>query len=384
VRAVGSVAAVTTSLARAVGSVASRAAVAALIVASVAQAAAEPCAPRAELAGDAVAVERVTTELAALGVQRGRPAPGCRGVSAQVELAPDGGIAVAIRDGGRRSEGRVVGDAAVAASWIDSWLRDDLDGTAWLLASPTAPLVAPVAAPNAVVAPRGSVVAGRSVFDRVALTATYEQSWLDDGASANGGSVAACVRVGMLCLGARARYAREADRVVNLTAMARSDTALIATVALPVTAGRMTIAPELGIGVGRESTRRIEGCAPPPPAMMQPNCDPSDPTSPNCQAPPVCMDANGTSKLYVGDGLNAATFTPRFAAALRIAVPLFDHVWLDGVAALELGPFAHTSSFGATGNGMNADGTMGTMDTALPGESQRTYVLGVGLRVGAP
>jgi hypothetical protein len=56
-------------------------------------------------------------------------------VVAQVELGTDGGIAVAIRDGGRRSEGRVVSDAAMAASWIDSWLRDDLDGTSWLLAT---------------------------------------------------------------------------------------------------------------------------------------------------------------------------------------------------------------------------------------------------------
>src|SRR5690242_213444 len=48
-----------------------------MILAGTQTAAAERCAARAELAGDASAVVRVTAELARLGVEQGRPAPGC-------------------------------------------------------------------------------------------------------------------------------------------------------------------------------------------------------------------------------------------------------------------------------------------------------------------
>ena len=37
----------------------------------------------------------------------------------------DGGIAAATRDRTRRSGGRVVSDATLAAAWIDSWPHDD-------------------------------------------------------------------------------------------------------------------------------------------------------------------------------------------------------------------------------------------------------------------
>ena len=86
----------------------------------------ERCTPHALLSGDGAAVERVGTELARLGVVVGAAAPGCPSVEAAVGL-DEGGIAVAVRDGSQRSEGRVVGDATIAAAWIDSWLRDDLE-----------------------------------------------------------------------------------------------------------------------------------------------------------------------------------------------------------------------------------------------------------------
>jgi hypothetical protein len=95
------------------------------------------------------------------------------------------------------------------------------------------------------------------------------------------------------------------------------------------------------------------------------------------------VNADG-SVVYAGDELHAVTFTPRIAAALRLAVPLFDHVWLDGLASFTLGPFGHTDPF--------VPRTTNTMDPsnpppeelALPGESSTGIVLGVGLRVGTP
>ncbi|MEO8705413.1 MAG: hypothetical protein ABI867_35555 [Kofleriaceae bacterium] len=340
---------------------------------------AEPCVARAELGGDEAAVVVVSAELARLGVERGRPAPGCRGIVAQVESSGDGGIAVAIRDGSRRSEGRIVGDAAVAASWIESWLRDDLDGTAWLLASPpvvarsvSAPVIVAHAEPHA-----------RSIIDRVAIAFAYEQSWLEDEATATGVSAAACVDVGRVCLGARARYASEGDHEVNMTAMARRDASIVATASYPISLGRLRLVPELGLGVGRTSTRRIETCT--SSAMTPPNCDPMDPTCDLMQ--PTCTDPStgNAGKTFVGDGLDTATYTPRLAAAVRIVIPLFDHVWLDGLASITFGPFGHSTDFTVA---PGADGTVpggaAADDVAIPGESRRAVVLGIGIRVGSP
>jgi hypothetical protein len=354
-----------------------RAAFAALFVLSgVRTAWAEPCAARADVTGDAAAVTRVTAELARLGVTVGRAAPGCRGIVAEVELAVEGGIAVAVRDGSRRSEGRVVGDAGIA--WIDSWLHDDLDGTAWLVAAPsvTVPASTVVRAVPAA-SPSPPVVSERAVLDRFAVTVAYEQSWSDDGAAATGATGGACLRIGRACVGGRARYSREADRPVNLTAMARSDAAIYAIASVPFVAGRMTLAPELGLGVGRRTTRRLDGCPPEPPPM----CDPTDPS---CAMPsPSCVDASGA--VHVGDAFSSTTYTPRLAAALRIAVPLFDHVWLDGLASLTFGPFGHVGSFSSPvmPDGTNP-GNLPASALALPGEASGAIQLGVGIRIGAP
>lgn len=369
-----------------------RNAVAIAIVASlISPANADVCKPRADLSGDRRTVEQVAAELSVLGVDRGTPSPGCRSVFAVVEAEGDG-IAVAIRDGGKRSEGRVVSDAATAASWIDSWLHDDLDGTAWLVAMPT-PVFAPASTlqpkpvvdlPPVVVAP----VAKHSMLERFAIGAGYEETWLDGDASASGFTASACFRVGRACVGGRGHYAAEADRAVNLTAMSRSHASVLVTgrVALPL--GRLTIAPELGIGIGRTTTRRLESCTKvndPPPV----GCDPNDPNmDPMCQREQVCVDPNGTA--YVGDNFAATTYAPRLSAAIRIAIPLFHHVWLDGIASATLAPFGHGEPFTATPPMMpNADGSdpgspFPPDQVALPGESTGALSLGVGLRIGMP
>ncbi|MBA2543719.1 MAG: hypothetical protein H0V17_29015, partial [Deltaproteobacteria bacterium] len=295
---------------------------------------ADLCAARVELEGDIAVIGQVTAELARLGVERGSPAPGCRGVFAQVESDRDGGIAVAIRDGAKRSEGRVVSDAAVAASWIDSWLHDELDGRAWLLAAPVRVAEASSLPASILVAAAPRDVAPRRI-SRLSVTVGYEHAWTEDGASAGGIGGTACLGLGKACFGVRGHYLREADRTVGVTAMARGDASVMAIARLPLQAGRMSIAPELGLGFGRMSTRRIDGCEPIANQPTDPNCDPMDPT---CMPEPAsCMDPNG--KVHVGDNFATATFTPRLAASVRIAVPLFDRVWLDGVAGITLAPF---------------------------------------------
>jgi hypothetical protein len=113
------------------------------------------------------------------------------------------------------------------------------------------------------------------------------------------------------------------------------------------------------------------------------NCDPmTDPTCVN-NPPPVMCEPN-MSTVYVGDGFAETSYAPRVSAALRLAIPLFEHVWLDGLAAATIAPFAHTDDYAAT----NPDGTTMTMPGGagfpLPGDSTFGFQLGVGLRVGAP
>ena len=341
---------------------------------------AEPCAPRAELAGDAVAVAHVTAELHRLGVKAGTGSPGCRTVRAQVELDREGGIAVAIVDGSRRSEGRVVSDAGVAAAWIDSWLREDVDGVGWNEGTVVrhADSRSPTAGPPGTV-PRDTAPRV-SRLERFAVTAAYEQTWTDDGAGASGLDLGACRRIGGTCLGARVRYGREPDRVVDITAMRRADVSILATGSVSIALGRLSLNPELGVGVGRRSTQRLD-CTPQDVMPDNGNCDPTDPNcmpGPPPDAPPACIDPM-INKVYVGDKLDVATWTPRAAASVRLAVPLFEHVWLEGIAGVTFAPFGHTEQFAAmTGGTAMQPGT----DASLPGEPRSAVHLGVGLRVG--
>lgn len=329
---------------------------------------AEPCAPRAELGGDSEAVAKVSAELTRLGVDTStaganKRAASCPVVVAAVELDRSGGIAVAVSDAAHRSEGRVVSDAALAAAWIDSWLRDDFTGAPVELPAPRSlTAVAETAPPPPPSTP---------LLDKVSLAASFVLAWTDDTTRWSGVAASLCVRVGDLCVGGRAAYARQ-DVPADLTAAAKRDLSLLATASYPQTLGRMSIAPELGLGIGRLATTRIDGC------KMDPNCDPSTNTMCTMPPPPTCETNPGS--VYVGDGLTAATYTPRVSAALRVAIPLFEHVWLDGLAAATLAPFGHGDPYKPIG----ADGTVMTPALALPGDPLLGVQLGVGLRVGAP
>jgi hypothetical protein len=325
---------------------------------------AEPCA-RASLSGDPSAVASVTTALGRLGVTAGAPSPGCPSIEAVVELDREGGFAVAIRAAGR-SEGRSVSDAAMAAAWIESWVRDDVDG-GWIAPPAAAAPVAPPATQLVDTAARNG-----STFDRFAIGVGYEQGWSDDGSGWTGVAVSACMFAGPLCVGGRVHASFPSTMTYRMSVASRSDVSVLATAALPFGVGKMSVAPELGVGVGRVETSRVDGCMP---ANMM--C--TDPMDPTCMNQPPCSDPS-TGKIYVGDHLDALSYTPRIAAALRIAVPLFEHVWLEGVAAVTLAPFGHTDPY--------PPGQIASMlpspssDYALPGDPMAAFQLGVGVRVG--
>lgn len=334
---------------------------------------AERCAPRAQVTGEDSVVPLVAAELRRLGVAVGEATAACPSVEAAVRGDGQGGFAVTLRDG-RRSEDRDLGSPAVAAAWIDAWLRDDLD---WR-GEPAPPGTAPsrVATEGAALSSERLVARGRpssasdGLLARASVAAGYEQTWSGDGSAWSGVGVAACGHRGPWCLGGRARFATQSF-ATGQTGVARDDLSALATVAYTVAAGRAAIAPELGLGVGRMSSGRRERCAP-----AAPLCDPHDP---GCHPPPAhCMDGDGT---FVGDDLRAATLTPRAAAAVRASVPLFEHVWLEGIASVEVAPFGHHSPFAAT---RGAPGDESPASIALPGEPVTSFQLGLGLRVGMP
>lgn len=355
-----------------------RAAAFALLASLSSTAIAEPCAPRVDLTGDAAAVARVALELKRLGVTLGDGPSGC---SVAAVVAPtSNGLAIAVH-GERRSEDRTVGDPAVAAAWIDSWLRDEIEVASWT--SPVASWSQPVAIESAAPSMSTPLVA-TTPLERFGLSIALERSWTDDKTTWNGFDVSACAGVGIVCLGGRVRAGFQDDLVVSASAADRSDITALATAAIPLSLGQITLAPELGVGVGRVRTQRVEACSepivmPPPNTPDDPACDPmTDPTCPSSPGfdPNACLDASGqaTGGTYVGDNYDERTYLPRVAASVRLAFPIARHVWLDAIAAYTYSPFTPTP----------LDDTMVNSYTAMPLAPTSSYHLGIGIRVGAP
>lgn len=331
------------------------------LVAAMQTASAEPCAPRAHLDGDAEAVARVSAALTALGIAVSPKADAgdarCPVLVAAVELDRGGGIAVAVRDATNRSEGRVVSDAALAAAWIDSWIHDDF-APEELAAPPSSPSSAPgtIAAtpPHDAAAPHDAAPAtGPTLLDRLAIDAGYVRTFSFDGSGGSGFAGGACVAAGGMCIGARVAY----SQLDVPDGVSRADLMVTATASWSRTLGAMRISPELGAGIGRMTT---DACPAPPPC---------DPTTMMCPAAPPCDQV----------GLHQTSYTPRLTGALRIAVPLADHVWLDGTASVALAPFGHADPF----PGMMPDPS-GTSPGMIAGEPDAAAQLSVGVRVGLP
>jgi hypothetical protein len=346
----------------------------ALLLLAAAPAAAEPCKPHAQLEGDAAAVASVTAELVKLGVVVGAAAPaGCKMVFAAVELGRDGGLAIAVKTG-TQSEGRTVSDPVVAASWIDSWVADDF-----------AP---PQPAPNGFFdlrpAPQyreaeaeAAIWRDARIYPRlgVSVSAAFDQAWSFDRTRWTGISGGACVQVNALCFGGRGRYAAQ-DILVGQTAARRSDFEVLATASYTKQLGRTQLVPELGLGVGKMTTDRVNGC-------RHLTCDPHDQ---NCVEPPPDMecvehDPEHAYTLDLNDRMHVTSVTPRVAASLRLAVALADHLYLDGIAAVTLAPFGHGDSYGLPIGEAPPPG-VAPEQVALPGQSIGTFELGFGLRWG--
>lgn len=202
-----------------------------LALALASRAYAEPC----SVAGDPELGGAVAELLATRGVDSTR----CSAVHARVERR---GETIVVASEGTE---RVVGDAATAATVVESWVRSDL----------AAPLLGAHAA--AIPDPMPSVEGGATPIETVHgihAMATFETSFSNDGAKWLGPQFGACIMVGPICAAARVRFAKVVAGPGPWDRDDRTETELLIGGDIPFHAGRVSIVPGFGGGIGMVST----------------------------------------------------------------------------------------------------------------------------------
>ena len=216
------------------------------------------CAPSATVEGPSAIVRTVSAILNshgvgahAHGVGAGPSSCGPEAVhaviSAKASPSDRGGrntYVLRLEDRFGRSGERDIGSPETAASLIESWVvGEDSD------------LVAPRAVAGTVEAPVPPAAASSAADPRARLAASAELSSTGDGLTWYGGSASGCLELGVLCLGARGRYARSTgpfDQVAGAPVpgaeLTRATAGGLVFVALPLGRGRVTVLPTLGLG----------------------------------------------------------------------------------------------------------------------------------------
>ena len=189
------------------------------------------CPPVAIVEGAAEIVTPVAAVLRRRGL-RSEPSGCGRVVRASLVARPGlNAYGLHIEDGYGRVSDREIADASTAASLIESWAIDED-------ADVLAPRAAPAAIARAPVAPPVPLSGAPEAF-RVATRG--EVATATDGSVWYGGALAACGRVGLMCLGGRARIARDGggDGGGGLTgSLTRTRIDASAAAALPLSRGR--------------------------------------------------------------------------------------------------------------------------------------------------
>jgi hypothetical protein len=199
------------------------------------------CPPVAIVEGAAEIVAPIAAVLRSRGV-RSEPSGCGRVVRASLATSPgDKSYSLHIEDGYGRVSDREIADARTAASLIESWAIDE-----------DADVLAPRAAPIAIErAPATPVVPPTAASTAFHVAALGEVSTASDGSVWYGGGAGACGRVGSICLGGRARIARDAGNGSGVVAGSLSRTRIdgAVTASLPLSRGAFTFAPALGVGL---------------------------------------------------------------------------------------------------------------------------------------
>ncbi len=281
-----------------------------VLIAGIATSVEGGCPPAALLDGDDGARQRLAAELEHRGVTVAPPI-GCPAVRVDVTATGDG-IRVAMVDPQGRSAQREAASTSVAAAFVESWSRSDLSEP--LLELPPLPGPRP---------PRGSPL---SVIARMETGLDSDAGgWLGVGAGA-------CFWVGPVCLGPEA-----ALRGQPLAAggehpqVRRAGVDLVLAAGLRgLRAGRVVFFPALGVGMGW---------------MRSDSADPSRTAEP------------------------ARHSGPRAQAALALAVPVGQRLWLEARLSATLMPF---------GRGEDRP----NLPELLPNDPWGLFSAGLGLRWG--
>ena len=197
------------------------------------------CPPVALVEGSAEITRPVTTILTQHGFAAGPSSCGARVIHASLtKNALNPAYSLHIVDGYGRTSDRQIADLDDAASLIESWATEE--DTDVLLPPPeVAPLVITETRPASPPPTEG----------RWRLLAGGEISRASDGSTWYGGGATGCARVGVACLGARGRLARDGGRTVWVADLNRTSADLSAVAAAPLSRGRVTFAPIIGAGV---------------------------------------------------------------------------------------------------------------------------------------
>ena len=213
------------------------------LCASLPAAAGTACPPVAIVEGAAEIVTPVAAVLRRRGL-RSEPSGCGRVVRASLVARPGlNAYGLHIEDGYGRVSDREVADAGTAASLIESWAIDED-------ADVLAPRTAPTTIARAPAAPPAPIAGAPEAFR---VTTRGEIATATDGSVWYGGALAACGRVGLMCLGGRARIARDGgggDGGGGLTGyLTRTRMDAGAAAALPLSRGAFTLTPAIGVGL---------------------------------------------------------------------------------------------------------------------------------------
>ncbi len=270
------------------------------------QADAPACAPAALVSGEAALVADLQSALVDLGVDTDAGSE-CPVLHATVESVASGYF-VSIKDVSGRHAYRRLGDLQVAATWIDSWLRDELSApllAARVIAAPAASASPSSPAPDAS-APSLVAVTLPADARRVMLAGSlhYENANASDSIAWRGVRAELCAELGVACIGIMARFAQTSQDVPfgdAFSVFSQNAIDAMTMASLSFQLGRATLTPRLGLGLGRLASERKGGpaCASGPAPLMP------------------CVDVVGDS-----EPASRSSWAPRADAGLSLGLPL--------------------------------------------------------------
>ncbi len=215
------------------------------------------CPVAVSLEGDALLAAEVQGELTRDGVTT-VAGPSCSAVSVTLSRC-EGGIRMTVIDSMRPTEERVVSDTAVAASFIESWVRHDLDepllhGTEVGEATSRIPGSSSLDPEMLEMQPPSSEPTARRSF---AVSAFVSATVAQDGSTWIDPALRACLSFGPVCTGVtiRGRFDLGVSGDSSRFESERAGVDMMLSAGMPIGLGKVDLTPSIGVGGGWLHTR---------------------------------------------------------------------------------------------------------------------------------